>query len=146
MIPQLTDTGVTLTLIAGSAFGLASPVHTESETFYADLLLQQGFQLAIPAHIEERAIYVIEGSVKLAGEVFDAGTMIVLKPGSEMMISAKSNSHCVILGGAPLPGQRHLYWNFVSSRKERIEQAKDDWRAGRFAKITGDDEFIPLPE
>ncbi len=145
-IPKLTDTGITLTLIAGSAFGLTSPVHTESDTFYVDLVLQQGHELAVPVHIEERAIYVIEGSMHIAGEDFDAGTMIVLKPGFEMTIHAKSNSHCVILGGAPLPGQRHLYWNFVSSRKERIEQAKDDWRNARFDKVEGDDEFIPLPD
>jgi redox-sensitive bicupin YhaK (pirin superfamily) len=72
--------------------------------------------------------------------------MVVLKPGHEVTLKANGNSHCVLLGGAPLPGVRHLYWNFVSSSRERIEQAKDDWRHGRFAKVPGDDEFIPLPD
>ena len=146
VIPKLTDSGMTLTLIAGSAFGKTSPVHTESDTFYADLVLQQANRLALPTQIEERAVYVIEGSLNIAGDDFNAGTMIVLKPGSAVTLQANSNSHCVLLGGAPLPGERHLYWNFVSSRKERIEQAKDDWRNGRFAKVAGDNEFIPLPD
>ena len=145
-IPQLTDKGLTLTLIAGSAFGKTSPVHSESDTFYADLLLQQGHKLAVPATIEERAIYIIEGSMNIGGNDFAAGTMVVLKPGLEVTLQASSNAHCVMLGGDALPGERHLYWNFVSSRKERIEQAKEDWRNGRFAKVAGDDEFIPLPD
>ncbi len=146
LIPKITDTGLCLTLIAGSAFGQTSPVHTESDTFYADLVLQQGQQLAVPSTIEERAIYMIEGSMTIAGDTFDAGTMIVFKPGHAVTILAKSNCHCVILGGAALAGQRHLYWNFVSSRQQRIEQAKDDWRHGRFGQVAGDEEFIPLPE
>jgi hypothetical protein len=145
-IPQLTDTGVVLTLVAGTAFGLTSPVHTESETFFADLVLQDGKRFAIPASIEERAVYVIEGTLNIAGDDFAAGTMVVLKPGISISLQARGNSHCVMLGGAPLPGERHLYWNFVSSSRDRIEQAKDDWRNGRFAKVPGDDEFIPLPD
>lgn len=145
-IPKLTDTGVQLTLVAGTAFGHTSPVHTESETFFADLVLQDGRSFAVPASIEERAVYVIEGSMEIAGDRFAAGTMVALKPGHAVIIKADGNSHCVLLGGAPLPGARHLYWNFVSSSRERIEQAKDDWRNGRFAKVPGDDEFIPLPD
>jgi redox-sensitive bicupin YhaK (pirin superfamily) len=146
-IPQLTDTGIKLTLIAGSAYGKTSPVHTESETFFADLLLQQGRKFSIPATIEERAIYLIEGDLNIAGEDFTAGTLVVLKPGLEIPLHARGgNSHSVLLGGTALPGPRHLYWNFVSSRPERLEQAKDDWRHGRFAKVADDDEFIPLPD
>ncbi|HTR01348.1 MAG TPA: pirin family protein [Candidatus Acidoferrum sp.] len=145
-IPKLSDSGMTLTLIAGTAFGQTSPVHTESDTFYADLVLQAGRRLLVPREVEERAIYVIEGSMTIAGDRFDAGTMAVLKPGSDIDVQAVGASHCVILGGAPLEGVRHLYWNFVSSRHDRIEQAKDDWRHGRFAKVQGDDEFIPLPD
>lgn len=145
-IPKLTDTGVALTLVAGSAFGKTSPVHTESETFFADLLLQDGNRFAVPATIEERAVYVIEGTMQIAGDDFAAGTMVVLKPGQPIDLLARGNCHCVMLGGAPLPGERHLYWNFVSSSRARLEQAKDDWRNGRFAKVPGDDEFIPLPD
>ncbi len=145
-IPQLTDTGLQLTLVAGTAFGKTSPVHTESETFFADLVLHDGKRFAVPVSIEERAVYIIEGSMDIADSTFAAGTMVVLKPGCEVTLTAKGNSHCVLLGGAPLPGVRHLYWNFVSSSRERIEQAKDDWRNGRFAKVPGDDEFIPLPD
>lgn len=145
-IPVLTDTGVQLTLIAGSEFGKTSPVHTESETVFADLLLKQGQKFSIPKTIEERAIYVIEGSMTIAGDIVDAGTMVVLKPGAEIVMEARTNTHSVVLGGAALPGARHVYWNFVSSSRERIEQAKDDWRNGRFAGVAGDDEFIPLPD
>jgi redox-sensitive bicupin YhaK (pirin superfamily) len=145
-IPKLTDTGVALTLVAGTAFGKTSPVHTESETFFADLVLQDGKRFEAPTTIEERAVYVIEGNLNIAGDDFAAGTMVVLKPGIAIDLQAQGNSHCVILGGAPLAGVRHVYWNFVSSSRERIEQAKDDWRNGRFAKVDGDDEFIPLPD
>ncbi|MES2606854.1 MAG: pirin family protein [Pseudomonadota bacterium] len=144
-IPMITDTGVSLTLIAGSAFGKTSPVHTESDTFFADLLLKKDQKFAVPATIEERAIYVIEGNMLIAGENVEAGTMVVLKPGAEIVLEARTNTHSILLGGAALPGARHLYWNFVASSKDRIEQAKEDWREGRFPKVAGDDEFIPLP-
>ena len=144
-IPTVSDSGLQLTLVAGSEFGKTSPVHTESETFFADLLLKQGQKFSIPRTIEERAIYVIEGTMNIAGDDVATGTMVILKPGAEIIIKALTDTHSVILGGAALPGTRHVYWNFVSSSRDRIEQAKDDWRNGRFGKVEGDDEFIPLP-
>lgn len=145
-IPRITANGLSLTLIAGTAFGASSPVHTESETFYADLVLDASLRFEFPIHVEERALYVIEGSIRIATESYEAGTMIVLKPGAQVELLAESKCHCILLGGAPLDGQRHLYWNFVSSSRQRLEQAKEDWRQGRFDKVPGDVEFIPLPD
>jgi redox-sensitive bicupin YhaK (pirin superfamily) len=145
-IPHLDDKGAQLALIAGSAWGLTSPVHTESETFYAELRLAAGQTFMLPRTIEERAIYVYSGALSLSGTTYEPGSMIVLKPGMDVDFKAESDCLCMLLGGATMEGHRHLWWNLVSSRRERIEQAKDDWRAGRFGKITGDDEFIPLPE
>jgi redox-sensitive bicupin YhaK (pirin superfamily) len=145
-IPTVGETGVNFTLVAGAAFGKRSPVHTESDTFYGDLHLTTGARFVVPKDIEERALYVIQGSVQVGNTVVEAGTMAVLQPASEIVIAALSQSHCMVLGGSKLAGPRYLYWNFVSSRQERIEQAKDDWRHGRFAKVPGDTEFIPLPD
>ena len=145
-IPRIRDSGLQFTLIAGAAFGLSSPVHTESSTFYAELRLQAGHSLAFPIDIEERAIYICEGSIELAGTTYTAGNLLVLKPAQEARITAVIDCLCMLLGGAPLDAPRLLYWNFVSSRPDRIEQAKNDWKQGRFEKIPGDDEFIPLPD
>jgi redox-sensitive bicupin YhaK (pirin superfamily) len=145
-IPALDDTGIKLALVAGNAFGKRSPVHTESETFYADLRLAAGKRFVIPLDIEERAIYVIQGSIKIDNSTIEDGVMVVLQPGKEIPFTALRDTHCVLLGGAALEGPRHLYWNFVSSSNERIEQAKNDWRNGRFAAVAGDEEFIPLPD
>jgi redox-sensitive bicupin YhaK (pirin superfamily) len=145
-IPIIEEPGVHFTLVAGNAFGKRSPVHTESETFYGDLRLTTAARFVVPKDIEERAVYVIQGSVQVGSTVVEAGTMAVLQPACEVIILALSPSHCIVLGGSKLGGPRHLYWNFVSSRQERIEQAKDDWRHGRFAKVPDDDEFIPLPD
>lgn len=145
-IPSLEDAGIKLVLVAGSAFGKRSPVHTESESFYADLRFAEGKRFAFPAHIEERAIYVIEGAINIDNATVEAGTMVVLQPGKEIAFTALRKTHCMLLGGDSLEGPRHLYWNFVHSSTERIEQAKEDWRNGRFGKVAGDDEFIPLPD
>jgi redox-sensitive bicupin YhaK (pirin superfamily) len=145
-IPRLVQMGVQLALIAGEAFGLRSPVNTESPTFYAELRLGAGHQLNMPVDIEERAIYVCEGSIEVAGSGYRSGDMLVLKKGEPARISAKEDALCMLLGGKALDAPRLLYWNFVSSHPERIEQAKDDWKQGLFPKIAGDDEFIPLPD
>lgn len=146
-IPALDDKGIKLALVAGQAFGKRSPVHTESESFYADLRLAAGTRFAFPAHIEERAIYVIQGTINIDNATVEQGTMVVLKPNVEIPFTASHDSHCILLGGDALEGPRHLYWNFVHSSTERIEQAKDDWRNGRFGKVPGDEvEFIPLPD
>jgi redox-sensitive bicupin YhaK (pirin superfamily) len=146
VIPKLNESGIDCTLVAGSAFGKTSPVHTESDTFFADLRLQAQARFEFPAHIEERAVFVISGELQVVGQSVSAGQMAVLTPAQSHVLQASSNCHCLLLGGAALPGARHLYWNFVHSSRERIEQAKEDWRAGRFAKVAGDKEFIPLPE
>lgn len=145
-IPHIRESGLQLTLIAGAAFGVSSPVRTQSATFYAELRLQAGHSLAFPVDIEERAIYVCEGSIELAGTTYTAGNMLVLKPALEARITATIDCLCMLLGGAALDAPRLLDWNFVSSRPDRIEQAKADWKQGRFGKIAGDDEFIPLPD
>lgn len=145
-IPSLDDNGIKLALVAGNAFGKRSPVHTESETFYADLRLGAQKRFSFPLDVEERAVYVIQGAVDVSGTTVEAGTMVVLQPGKEIILTALHDSHCILLGGAALEGPRRLYWNFVSSSIERIEQAKNDWRNGLFAKVAGDEEFIPLPD
>lgn len=125
---------------------MASPVTVHSETLYGDVEAAEGAMLTIPADHEERAVYSVRGEVEIAGVRFEAGTMMVLEPGQPVDVLAPEGAHYVVIGGAPVDGRRHLYWNFVSSRQERIEQAKEDWREGRFAPVPGDDEFIPLPD
>ncbi len=145
-IPALEKDGIKLSLVAGKGWGLASPVTVHSETLYADVEAAEGAVLTIPADHEERAVYPVRGSVEIDGVRFDASSMVVLKAGISVDVVAPEGAHYVVVGGAPIDGPRHLYWNFVSSRKERIEQAKEDWREGRFAAVPGDDEFIPLPD
>ncbi|WP_300304496.1 pirin family protein [Ferrovibrio sp.] len=145
-LPEIERPGVRLRLIAGAAFGAASPVQTFAPMFYLDVVLDDEAVLPLPEEYEERAVYVAIGMVTLDGERYEAGNMLVLRPGSHPQITAQGPARLMLLGGAPLDGERHLWWNFVSSSKERIEQAKTDWRAGRFAMVPGDPEFIPLPE
>ena len=128
----------------------AFPVETLSEMFYADITLRQGARLSIPNEHEERAVYVVEGRVELPndGSEFEAGQLLVFKPGAEIKLSAPESSgvRLMLLGGEPIDGPRHIWWNFVSSSSERIEQAKEDWKAGRFAPVPEETERIPLPE
>ena len=145
LFPRMDDKGIGIALIAGSAFGERSPVVTASETLYAELKLQQGAQLFVPALAEEQALYVVDGTITVAGTEYASGTMLVLKRGSGALLTSNTDACCMLLGGDALDAPRHLYWNFVSSSLERIEQAKDDWRNLRFAMIAGDPEFIPLP-
>jgi redox-sensitive bicupin YhaK (pirin superfamily) len=113
---------------------------------YADAELGDGAQLNLPAEHAERAIYVIAGRIEIAGTPIDAGRLIVLGPSADIAIAARRPARLLLFGGAPLDGPRHLWWNFVSSSQERIEQAKEDWKAGRFTPVPGETEFIPLPE
>lgn len=145
-LPEIELPGARMRLIAGKAFGAASPVQTFAPMFYLDAVLDDEAVLPLPEEYEERAVYVAIGMVVLDGERYEAGSMLVLKPGSRPRITAQGPARLMLLGGAPLDGERHLWWNFVSSSKERIERAKADWRAGRFAMVPGDPEFIPLPE
>ena len=149
-LPEREEKGVTLRLIAGEAFGLKSPVKTFSPIFYADARFEAGGALHYPAEHEERALLIIEGEVHIGDEeieVHGPGAMLALEPGEEVTLYTDAPARVMLLGGAPLDGPRHIWWNFVSSDKERIERAKQEWKDGKFGTIPGDDqEFIPLPE
>ena len=110
------------------------------------LRMRAGAHLTLPAEHEERAVHVAAGRVRVAGETFSSGQLLAFRAGDEIVVTAEDEARILLLGGAPLDGPRHLWWNFVSSSKERIEQAKADWREGRFAAVPGETEFIPLPE
>ena len=145
--PMLTDGGVFVRVVVGSLYGKTSPVPTIHETMFANVALRAGATLPLDADHEERALYIVDGSIDISGDTFAAGQLLVFKPGDRVTIKAAGDAHVVILGGAPMDGPRHIWWNFVSSRKERIEQAKSEWKAGHFGKVPGDEiEFIPLPE
>ena len=144
-LPTGSESGLELRLIAGTLGGLRSPVPTFSEMFYADLQLRAGTRYAFAAEHEERAVHVAEGTLETEGGRFEAGTLLVLKPGAVIDLRAATDCKLLLLGGAALEGKRYVYWNFVSSSVARIEQAKADWREGRFAPVPEETEFIPLP-
>lgn len=147
-LPVAEDGGFRLRLIAGEAWGLASPVAVSSPLFYADATIAPGGVLPLPDGHEERAAYVLDGEVEVAGDRFEPGRMLVFRAGDKLALRAgPRGARVLLLGGAAMDGPRFLFWNFVSSSRERIEQAKADWQAGRFGKVPGDEEeFIPLPE
>jgi len=145
-LPELEGGGVRVRLIAGSLGGATSPVATASETLYADLTLVPGAQLAVAADYDERAVYVVAGRVFVAGRACQPGELVVLGKGARPMLAAHDYSRVMLFGGAPMDGPRHIWWNLVSSSRERIEQAKRDWREGRFPPVPGESEFIPLPD
>jgi redox-sensitive bicupin YhaK (pirin superfamily) len=146
-IPELREQGLTLRVIAGTMHGLRSPVETRWDTVFADVHLVAGTVLPLDAEHEEHAIYVLAGEIEIAGDRHGPERLLVLKPGDRVELRAASNAHFVIVGGAAMDGPRHIWWNFVSSRKDRIEAAKADWKAGRFDLVPGDStEYIPLPE
>jgi redox-sensitive bicupin YhaK (pirin superfamily) len=151
-LPELENKGVKLRLILGSAYGEKAPVRTFSEMFYGDVVMQAGGMLPMPDDHEDRGVYISEGSVEIAGQEFEAGRMMVFRPGDRITVTAGSaGARIMILGGETLSGPRYIWWNFVASSVERIEEAKVEWRAGkwedgRFALPPDDrDEFIPLP-
>lgn len=145
-LPEVRQPGVWMRLIAGTAFGQSSPVRVFSEMFYIHAEFDEGAMLTLQADHAERAAYVVSGSLEIAGRQYDSNTMAVLAPGAAVEMTARAASRVMLLGGATIDGQRHIWWNFVASTPERIEQAKADWTAGRFAAVPGEDEFIPLPE
>ncbi|MDX8499253.1 pirin family protein [Mesorhizobium sp. VK4C] len=146
-LPAIDAEGVSGRVVIGEFSGLRSPVATASETLYADLRLAAGASVKIPADAEERAIYTLEGEVSIAGDRFPAERLLVFKPGEEIVVSSERGAHFMLFGGASLGSKRYIWWNFVSSSKERIEQAKEEWKTGRFDIVPGDEEeFIPLPE
>jgi redox-sensitive bicupin YhaK (pirin superfamily) len=145
-LPTITIDGARRTLIAGDAFHATSPVETHSPMFYIDVEAEPGAVVHLPDDHEERAVYVAEGAIDLAGERHEVGRMLLLTPGAQVAWRALERSRVMMLGGAPIDGPRHIWWNFVSSRPERIEQAKRDWAEGRFDRVPGEADFIPLPE
>jgi len=145
-LPVQEDTGPWMRLVAGDAFGLTSGVKTRSPLFYVHVELQSGAKIAAPDGHAERAVYIAHGRVRIEGRDYGHGQMVVFRPGAAPAITALEPATVMLLGGESL-GPRHIWWNFVSSRKERIEQAKADWKAGRIElPPTDKDEFIPLPE
>lgn len=145
-LPFIDSEGKRVRVIAGKLFGQQSPVQTYSEMFYADARLDAGASLPLDTDHEERGLYLVSGAIEVGGETHDAGRLLYFRPGMPVTIRGKTPARLMALGGAPL-GPRHVWWNFVSSRKDRIEQAKQDWKAGRFGVVLGDEqEFIPLPE
>jgi redox-sensitive bicupin YhaK (pirin superfamily) len=144
-LPVVDGEGRRVRVLIGTIYGARSPVRTFSETLYADVSLTSGATLPVPAEPEERALYLVKGTVEIAGEAIAPGRLLVLRPAAKIAVIARSAARLMLLGGAKLDGPRHLWWNFVSSSRERIEQAKADWRDGRFPPVPGDGEFIPLP-
>jgi len=146
-LPEREEAGVRLKVLAGTAFGMASPVKTLSPLFLVDVVMAGGTAFSLPVEHAERALYVVDGAVDCGAARTEAGRMLVFAPGASVMVHAEASARLVLLGGAPLDGPRHIDWNFVSSSRARIEQAKRDWKEGRFPKVPGDDvEFVPLPE
>ena len=149
-IPELVVDGASVRVLIGEAFGRQSPVRTFAPTLYLDIRLPAGVTLALPAICDEMAVYAVQGDLSIDGAAQPARTMALLTPAAAANITAAGGgdgaARLVVIGGAPLDGPRHMWWNFVSSRKERIVQAADDWEAGRFDRVPGETEFIPLPE
>ncbi len=145
-LPEVRRPGATLRVIAGSAYGVTAPTGVLSPTLYVDVTLAAGAGVAVDGEHEDRAVYVVDGTIECDGQERAPGAMTVLRAGADVSLSSTGGARAVLIGGAPLPGTRHIEWNFVSSSRERLERAKDDWRAGRFPKVPGDAlEFIPLP-
>lgn len=145
-LPLIKARGISARVIAGSIYGATSPVKTHSDLFCVDAQLGPGAALPLPVEHEERGVYVVEGEIEIAGQGFEAGRLLVFRPGDAITIRARSNARLMLLGGEPMDGPRHIWWNFVSSSKDRIEAAKEDWKQARFAIVPGDEtEFIPLP-
>jgi redox-sensitive bicupin YhaK (pirin superfamily) len=147
LLPVVEERGISARIIAGSLYGATSPVKTHSDLFYADVQMAAGSALPLPVDHEERGVYVAEGEVEVAGQSFEEGRLLVFRPGDAITLRAKGNARVMLLGGEPMDGPRYIWWNFVSSSKDRIEAAKDDWKQARFAIVPGDEkDFIPLPD
>ncbi|HEX3905986.1 MAG TPA: pirin family protein [Polyangia bacterium] len=145
-LPQIERPGAALRIVAGTAYGARSPVAVCSPTLYVAATLEAGATLPLPDEHPERAIYVVEGELACGARRVATGTMAVFHPGAAE-VRALAPTRFVLIGGAPLDGERHIWWNFVASSPERIERAKSDWKEGRFGVVPGDErEFIPLPE
>jgi redox-sensitive bicupin YhaK (pirin superfamily) len=144
-LPIIEDEGVRARIIAGRAFGEVSPVKTTSDWFYVEVALAPGLSVPLDPDYEDRAVYLVEGEVQIAGERFEAPKLLVFRPGDRISITATQPTRMMLLGGATMEGPRHIWWNFVSSSRERIEQAKEDWKLARFPAVPDESEVIPLP-
>lgn len=144
-IPAVDLEGANARVVIGSAYGLTSPVQTESETLYVELQIDAGASVELP-RTEELAVFVIDGDIRIDGQAIPTGSLAVLVNDSTATLEATCRSHVMLCGGATLPGERILWWNFVSSSRERMQQAKADWRDGRFDTVPGESDFIPLPD
>ena len=151
-LPLIEDEGKSLRLILGHAYGERAPVSVYSDMFYADVMLDAGAKLPLPDDHEDRAVHVVEGEIEVNGVCFEQGRMLVFRPGEKVTLVSRTPSRLMLLGGETMDGPRHIWWNFVSSSKEKIEHAKDEWRKGNwdeglFSLPAGDDaEHIPLPD
>ncbi|MEE4329897.1 MAG: pirin family protein [Wenzhouxiangella sp.] len=145
-LPLIEDGGVRARVLAGTAYGQVAPVPVRSETLYVDIELGPGARVPIDSPHEERGLYIADGSAEVDGQRYEAGQLLVLKSGVHFTLGSERGARLALLGGEPLDGPRHLWWNFVHSDKARIEQAKADWVAGRFDKVIDDPEWIPLPD
>jgi hypothetical protein len=146
-LPLVEASGASARVVMGSLWGETSPVTCHSETIYADIALDAAGSMPVDARADERAVYLAEGEASLDGLRLESGMMYVLRPGVAATLRSSAGAHVMLCGGAPLDGPRHVWWNFVSSRRDRISQAKEDWRAGRFPLPPDDnEEYIPLPE
>jgi redox-sensitive bicupin YhaK (pirin superfamily) len=146
-LPQIDGDGVTARVVMGSLWGVTAPTTQHAETIYADIALKAGASILIDAQADERGILVAMGEASLDGQPLDTHSLYILQPGVPMTLRAHQTSRVMLLGGEAFKTPRHVWWNFVSSSRNRINQAKDDWKAGRFPKVPGDEaEWIPIPE
>lgn len=146
-LPFAEDGALSMRVVAGATHGLSSPLETASETLYADVALASGGRFEVEPTHEERALYVLGGAIAIGGERHGSGTLLVLRPGAPVTVAAEEDARLMLFGGEPMEGPRYIWWNFVSSRLERIEAAKEEWARGRFETVPGDEEeFIALPE
>lgn len=144
-LPVLDAEGTRIRVILGAMGDARSPVASPGQPFCADVMLSPGARVTLPDGVEERAAYLLDGVVEIAGAMYQPGQMLVFKPRAPIVIKATNPTRLMLLGGAPLDGPRHIWWNFVSSSKGRIEQAKADWRERRFPELRGESDYIPLP-
>ncbi len=145
-LPELEYEGMTARVIMGSLWGKTSQVKSFTDTLYLDVQLDTGGEFEVPIETEERAIYALSGKIEVNGLTYDPMQLLVLRSGDQIVVKALEPVRMMILGGEAMDGPRRIWWNFVSSSKDRIEQAKEDWREGRFGKVADDPEFIPLPD
>ena len=146
-LPTFDSDGVTGRVIMGEYEGMKSPAPMQWDTLYVDICAREGAIVNLPNTTEERAIYILSGRLEIAGNTYDPQQMLILHPKSTLKLRALEDSHFMLLGGATMDGPRHIWWNFVASDKDMMEQAKKDWKDGKFPAVPGDeDEFIPLPE